>query len=78
MSAFADFRVHYMPRTAPSGGPSNDYFLLPITVGYDSDSCVVRGEWVRMRTHSPRGGHGAVTFTNATAPCDELVRYAIA
>jgi len=30
---FTDFRVHYMLRTSPSGGPSNDYFLLPLTVG---------------------------------------------
>ena len=33
VAAFADFRVHYMLRTSPSGGPSNDYFLLPLTVG---------------------------------------------
>lgn len=33
VSAFADLRVHYMVRTSPSGGPSNDYFLLPLTVG---------------------------------------------
>ena len=33
VSAFADLRVHYMFRTAPGGGPSNDYFLMPLTVG---------------------------------------------
>jgi len=33
VSVFTDFRVHYMLRTSPSGGPSNDYFLLPLTVG---------------------------------------------
>jgi hypothetical protein len=33
LSAFADVRVHYMLRTAPAGGPSNDYFLMPLTVG---------------------------------------------
>jgi len=33
VSLFTDVRVHYMFRTSPSGGPSNDYFLLPFTVG---------------------------------------------
>jgi hypothetical protein len=33
VSLFTEFRVHYMLRTSPNGGPSNDYFLLPLTVG---------------------------------------------
>lgn len=33
VSLFTDFRAHYMFRTSPGGGPSNDYFLLPVTVG---------------------------------------------
>jgi hypothetical protein len=33
VSLFTDIRVHYMFRTSPSGGPSNDYLLMPLTVG---------------------------------------------
>jgi hypothetical protein len=31
---FMDFRVHYVRRNSPSPGPSNDYFLLPVTIGF--------------------------------------------
>jgi hypothetical protein len=30
---FMDVRMHYTYRTAPTGKPGNDYFLLPLTVG---------------------------------------------
>lgn len=30
---FFDLRIHYASRTTPEGQPSNDYFLMPMTVG---------------------------------------------
>ena len=30
---FVDVRMHFIRRTSPSGGPSNDYFLVPVTLG---------------------------------------------
>ena len=32
-SLFVDVRAHFVVRTSPKGGPSNDYMLLPFTVG---------------------------------------------
>jgi hypothetical protein len=34
LKAFGEMRLHYIYRDTPSGQPSNDYFLWPISVGF--------------------------------------------
>jgi len=33
LPTFAEMRVHYIYRDSPSGQPTNDYFLMPLSVG---------------------------------------------
>lgn len=33
LPAFGEMRVHYIYRDSPSGQPTNDYFLMPLSVG---------------------------------------------
>jgi hypothetical protein len=33
LATFAEFRVHFVERDSPDNGPSNDYFLVPVSIG---------------------------------------------